>query len=302
MSLNLTSYSKIYNLGHRAIENLFKDDVTIEEKVDGSQLGFGLIGGELMARSRGAKLYFENPEKMFANGLEIIKSLDDILHEDWIYRGEYLDKPKHNTICYDRVPSNYTIIFDIDRGGQNYLTYKEKKTEAERIGLECVPLLYSGKVDSAEQLQKYLETDSVLGGNKVEGIVIKNYERFTTDAKSMMGKFVSEKFKEKHNKEWKNNSNKKDFINVLCENYKTEARWNKSIQHLREDGKLLNEPKDIGLLMKAIQEDILEECKEEIKESLFKWAWPQISKITIRGFADFYKEKCMVSHFEQGKQ
>jgi len=45
---------------------LFDGEVTIEEKVDGSQFSFGLIDGELQCRSHNQQLVIDEPEKMFA--------------------------------------------------------------------------------------------------------------------------------------------------------------------------------------------------------------------------------------------
>jgi len=36
-------YCQIYNLGHRAIADLLRGPVIIEEKIDGSQFSFGLF-------------------------------------------------------------------------------------------------------------------------------------------------------------------------------------------------------------------------------------------------------------------
>ena len=41
------------------------------------------------------------------------------------------------------------------------------------MGLECVPLLLSGMVSSADELRALLERESVLGGQKIEGMVVK---------------------------------------------------------------------------------------------------------------------------------
>jgi hypothetical protein len=115
----------------------------------------------------------------------------------------------------------------------------------------------------------------------------------------MMGKFVSEKFKEVHNKEWKNsNPNKGDVIAQIIETYTSEARWNKAIQHLKEAGALDGSPKDIGALMKEVSEDVRIECNDEIKEKLFKWAWPNIQRALTGGLPQWYKEKLLVQQFE----
>lgn len=52
--MHLPSYPKIYALGHKAIEELLHDDVCVQEKVDGSQISFGLLDGKLYISSKGA--------------------------------------------------------------------------------------------------------------------------------------------------------------------------------------------------------------------------------------------------------
>jgi ATP-dependent RNA circularization protein (DNA/RNA ligase family) len=135
------SYPSIFTLGHRAIKDIFLDSVIVEEKVDGSQISFGKFDGVLRIKSKGKELDINHPEKLFSIAVDIIKTLD--LQDGWTYRGEYLKSPKHNALFYDRVPKNHIIIFDINIDEENYLPYLEKVREADRIGLEVVPLLKS---------------------------------------------------------------------------------------------------------------------------------------------------------------
>jgi hypothetical protein len=88
----------VWALGHRQISELFLDEVQIEEKVDGSQFSFGIFNGELKARSKGAELIIDAPEQMFSKAIVTVKELAPILHDGWTYRGEYLQKPKHNAL------------------------------------------------------------------------------------------------------------------------------------------------------------------------------------------------------------
>lgn len=39
----IASYPQVFNLGHRAVADLFLDPVTVQEKVDGSQISFGIM-------------------------------------------------------------------------------------------------------------------------------------------------------------------------------------------------------------------------------------------------------------------
>jgi hypothetical protein len=166
------------------------------------------------------------------------------------------------------------------------------------LGLEIVPLVYKGKIDNIDSLMSLLDKTSILGGQKIEGIVIKNYHRFGADKKVLMGKLVSEAFKEVHKGAWReSNPTKSDIIQSLIVSYRTPARWNKAIQHLKESGKLDESPKDIGSLIKEVQNDVKTECKEEIMDALFSYAWPQIQRGIVTGLPDWYKEELAKSQF-----
>lgn len=297
MDTSYHSYPKIYAIGHSALRELFLDEVTIEEKVDGSQFSFGIINGELRCRSKGAQLNVEYPEQMFANAVATVKTLD--LRAGWTYRGEYLRVPKHNSLAYDRIPERHIIIFDINTAEEEYLSYEEKRNEAIRIGLETVPLLHRGVVDNPQKLLSFLETTSILGGQKIEGFVVKNYRRFGADKKALMGKYVSEAFKEVHSKEWKNtNPSTGDVIQRLILGLKTPARWNKAVQHLKERGEFTESPKDIGALIKEVQHDIAEECSDEIKDALYRYAIKHIQRGVVAGLPEWYKEELLKSQFD----
>ena len=266
------SYPSIFTCGHRALDGLLQGDVNVEEKVDGSQFSFGMhvpapfdkidpdsSTVELRFRSKGAVMHPDAPEKMFSAGVGYVKSIQHLLHPGWTYRGEYLAKPRHNALAYDRIPHNHIIIFDINDGEESYLDYTAKADEAARIGLECVPLLFTGRIGSIEEFRKFLIQTSILGGQQIEGVVVKpvGYNLYGRDKKVLLGKFVSEAYKEVHNSTWKqDNPTGKDILGMLGVQYGTPARWNKGIQHLREAGKLVDDVQDIGPLMKAIPEDI----------------------------------------------
>lgn len=292
------SYCKLYNLGHAALRDLFEGDVVVEEKVDGSQFSFGVFNGELRCRSKGVELIIDNPEKLFSVAVETAKALAPLLVDGWTYRGEYLRVPKHNTLAYDRTPAQHIIIFDINTAEATYLSPADKKQECLRLGLECVQLLRLGPAPTHEQLQQYLEFTSVLGGQKLEGVVIKNYAQFGPDKKALMGKHVSEAFKEIHQGEWKTaNPKQGDVVQMLVSSLKTPARWNKAVQHLKERGELTDSPKDIGNLMKEVQNDTKVECEEMIKQHLFDNVWPSISRSITGGLPQWYKEELLAKQF-----
>lgn len=299
---HLRAYSEVYALGHRALKELFSGSVIIEEKIDGSQFSFGVINGKLCCRSKSKQQDDENGvDDMFKLAVTYVKSIENLLIPNAIYRCEFLKKPKHNTLCYARIPQNNLIVYDIDLAEEDYMDPLRKQDEALRVGLDYVPLIAS--LDSSptlDDLNEMLKRDSCLGNTKIEGVVIKGYGRYGKDKKTLMGKYVSEAFKEKHQKEWKvGNPTKNDVLVLLGQELKTEARWQKAVQHLTEQGLLVNEPKDIGLLIQEIPVDVLKEEEEYIKQKLFDWAWPHLKKIITGGLPEWYKQELAKQQFSE---
>jgi len=297
--MQIGSYPKVYTLGHKAIESLFDNKVVVEEKVDGSQFSFMKKKGRLYCRSKEVQLDPFSTIGMFEKAVNIVKELEPLMHEGWTYRSEYLQTPKHNTLEYSRVPNKHLIVYDIDKGLEDYISYEEKKDEANKIGLECVPLIYFGLISGPEDIMDLMQTESILGGTTIEGMVFKNYKRFTSDGKVCMGKYVSTVFKEQNKEKWKKDKpTKKDVIQRVVEVFRTDARWNKSVQHLKEAGLLTNSPKDISDLMKEVIKDTEIECIDEIKDMLYEWASPEIKRGIVMGFAEWYKKKLMEDQFK----
>ena len=296
------SYPQVYAIGHSAIKEIFDGDVIVQEKVDGSQFSFGITrDGELMCRSKGKQLILDAPEKMFTKAVAVVRELAPLLQPGWIYRGEYLSTPKHNTLSYNRTPHAHIILFDISTGVEEYADPDLVKDEAKNIGLEYVPLLYRGKVADFQMFNSFMDCESVLGGCKIEGIVVKNYSKFVLETKKvMMGKYVSEAFKEKHLVDWKErNPNRKDVVELLIQEYTSQARFHKAVQHLREDGKLEGSPRDIGLLIREVPADIVKEEAQEIKDKLFNFFWKDIERGITRGLPQWYKDELAKSSFEE---
>lgn len=297
----IKSYPKIYHLGHPAIEELLLDSVLVQEKIDGSQFSFGVIDNVLYCRSKGTQIDLDAPDKLFLKAIETVHNLHEagVLPNNVIFRGEYLQSAKNNTLTYHRVPRNHIMIYDIQRILTNFiegfsyysfLPWREVQLMSQDIGLETVPVLQIPKF-TIEDLDAALNRESVLRGCKVEGIVIKNYSRYGKDGHPLFGKYVSEAFKEVHksNKTF-NPASKSDIISRLGDTYGTEARWLKAIHYLRDSGELSDSPKDIGLIINRIQTDIIEEEYDSICEELWKEYKGRVMKATVRGVPEYYKQ------------
>jgi RNA ligase len=297
------SYPSIFALGHKATQVLVAhDDLLIEEKVDGSQFSFGVFKGEIRMKSKNAPMQVGYVPKMFAKAGETVEALADKLQDGWTYRAEAVCTPKHNVLRYDDIPPGGLIVFDINSGHDEYLAYDQKAGECSRLGLKCVPMLHRGKID-LDLFKTFLERESCLGGPKIEGVVIKpwQYDLYGIDKKVLMGKYVSEAFKEIHRKEWgASNPTGKDIVTLISEGLRTDARWQKALQSLREAGTVEGTPRDIGPLMKAVSDDLDKEVQDEVKELLFKHFWKDIKRSSMRGIPEWYKLKILNEAFEGG--
>lgn len=303
MSASIGSYPKVYNLGHPAIAALFDDDVIVEEKIDGSQFSFATTpDGEFLARSK-RKDQYPGTDKMFGPAVATALALHEAgrLYPGRIYRAEFLATPKHVTATYDRVPEGHLILFDVQVGIETYMPPAAKAEEAIRIGLECVPVLAQGKIKDRAQFDALLETTSILGGTKIEGVVIKQYHRYGRDGHVLLGKHVSELHREAHKDGWKGaHPSQGDLVTVIGERFRTEARWQKAVQHLKEDGRLECSLRDIGPLLKEVHRDADEEVAEIAKAVFWKRFGGNIKRHICRGLPEWYKEQLLQAQFAQG--
>ena len=294
------SYPKILQIGDKQIADIFDEDVEITEKIDGSQFGFGKINGELIVRSKGKEIDQSAPDKMFKLGVEYVQSIADKMPDNTIFYGEYLEKPRHSTLAYDRIPRNHIALFGILFDDNSMANHADISIWADALSIDVAPILYAGKSSAKDTLQ-LLETESYLGGQKIEGVVVKRYTdwlflgQFLIPVKA--GKYVSERFKEVHKKDWAKLNTSRGSLDTLKVSFRTEARWDKAIMHLRERNEFDGSVRDIGNVIKEVQRDVSEEEKDNIKDQLWKIFSPEILKSSTAGFVDWYKEKLAKGEF-----
>ena len=298
----VASYPKIWNLGHPRLVDLLKDPLVIQEKIDGSQFSFLELSDGIQCRSKNVQINLDSPD-MFKEAVASVRAFDLAavrkvfgLPYGTIFRGEFLKKPKHNTLAYERVPKRHLVLYDVDIGESTYLPPDRVELIAHALGIEHAPVYYVGQVESLEKLEElckgFLDKRSLLGDSvPIEGVVVKNYFQFMPDGKSVMAKYVSEGFREKHSKDYKaSNPSQSMIIERLSQELASPERWIKAVHAMRDSGELQREPRDIGKLIGIVKGDVLDEETEYIKDQLFKWAYPQISRRMVGGFAEWYKE------------
>ena len=312
-----TPFPKIHNLGTPPVDGILEGDDTLEvtEKLDGSQFGFGKQNGEFFMRSRNNNLS-EIPSDMFSVIMkyveEKLKPAIMSMRNDCVFYGEYLRGQKSNVLKYDRIPKNNLILFGYFEliGGKVIASEHSTLEEyADLFDVEAVPLLWRGRAGdlTPEKILDLVKTsNSVLGGDMVEGVVIKRYGDWYWRAADhtyplRAAKFVQDIFKEKASKAPEHRK-AKDCWAEFCESFRTEARWRKAVQRITEDGTITYTPKDIGALVKLVQEDVRSEDSELIQEMLWKFfGEPDCIKKSITGMPQWYKEQLALGTFTEGK-
>jgi len=298
----MRSYPKVYNLGHRALRDLFLGPVVVQEKIDGSQFSFGVIDGQLVCRSRGRIIEdLDDAGKLFSGCIATARTAAEAgnLVEGHIVRGEAMMGPRHNTLTYDRTPRGNFVLFDIDQGDEDRIESRDAlEAAADLFGCELTPEHYRGEITDLDEIKAIVEKGSFLGG-AMEGLVFKNYARFGIDGKMLMGKYVTQAFRETHSKnpDWKPNSNN-DILAQIKDRFCHEQRWTKAVERRRDNGELLDAPQDIGPLIGMIQKDVHEECRDEIAGMLYDYFRKKALASTTQGFPQWYQERLAEAQFE----
>ena len=320
----LPKYCKVLTLGSSRTERALCGSVVLQEKVDGSMFRFGINeDGEVSCGSKSVSFEPGHCEKMFKLGVDyvesITKSIELGIDKDTYFFCEYLQKEKHNVLKYDRVPKNNLVLFDVMRNGE-WIGIDRKTLEeyADYLGIDVVPELWRGEIEiqrvgageKFDRTKGYTHLDflknmihqnmSFLGGVPIEGVVIKNY-RENIDVGGVLfplfTKYVREEYKEAHNSEWKMRSPKgsmQEYIDGFC----NEARWQKAVQHLKEKDELEQSPRDIGKLIAEVQNDIKKEEMDNIKDFLYKNFIKDITRRSVRGLPEWYKELLIKENIE----
>jgi hypothetical protein len=304
-------YPKVRTVGHREIAALLEGPVIIQEKVDGSNFTFGKTSdGELFAMSRAQRLDFSRPEKMFAPALEHVQAIAHKIPDGYAFRCEYLRSNKHNVLAYTRAPKNHLVLFEAEqqRATGGWLNIGDERSflenTASEFDIDLVPEFFNGYCtleQLVEQVKEYHTRRSFLGLCLVEGVVIKNFNRFTPDGSILVGKLVREQFKEQHTHVKRATGEIPDKVTAIGAQFGGPERWQKAVQFLRDQGKLTDSPEDIPALLRRVQEDVEAEGLDDIKEALWKQFKGAIFKGCRQGLPEWYKAK-VVPDVMKGEQ
>lgn len=297
--MNIPKYPKAFALGTHHVKDALLGVVEITEKVDGSQFGFGRVKGVNTYRSKGVASLVECPNGMFDKAMNhcdkvIFPFLEEHGWDNIAFYAEYLRDPRHNAICYSRVPRNHMALWacqDLETG--EWADHTGLTAWASYLDIDVVPILYQGPADF-DFIKGLMDKESYLGGHDAEGVVVKNFGQpmwwRDKDYSFTVAKFVSEKFKEVNKSSWAG-ARHQNKLKSFMESFATEARYQKAVQHLRERGELKADLPDIGPLVREVHLDIEAEEKEEIGLFLTDYFLKDIKREATKGLPQWYKDQ-----------
>jgi len=175
-------------LSKKEVKQLLNGYLTVEEKIDGANVGIIATKDGFRLQKRGSLVdEGEHPQfgrlKAWAN--ERWGALTYYMPKNTIIYGEFMWATHH--IYYDNLP-DWFICIDIFQEGK-FVNRDDKQLICFELGIKLVPLLYEGYVDSITEIEDLVEGPSAYStDHEREGIVVKNYR------KQMKGKIVRPEF------------------------------------------------------------------------------------------------------------
>ena len=286
-------YPKVLQLGSYQTERALIGNVVVQEKIDGSQFRFWInINGEVEYGSHHRQIHVGENYGMFKEAIEYLESIKEkivfFFPQMTYFFCEYLQKPKQNCLKYTNVPTNNLILFDMFFDGK-WFSYQSLQNNAMTLNIDVIPQFHTGEA-TIDLLRGFFDRESFLGGEKIEGVVVKNYHEdimIGGQLRPLFVKLVRSEFRERNSGE---HAGHKQTLEEWMGGFKTEARWQKAVQAMKEAGKLETSPRDIGPLFVHVHKDISEEEKENISHHLYRHFIGEILRRSTAGLADWYKE------------
>jgi ATP-dependent RNA circularization protein (DNA/RNA ligase family) len=181
------------NMHKKDVQGLLTGKVTIEEKIDGANVGIIGVNNNLhppkpfRLQKRGSLIDFSEHEQYNRFKAWSGKRWDDLMKipsRTYVY-GEFMWATHH--IYYDNLP-DWFICFDI-WDGKRFYNRQEKEDFCKELNLEIISLIYEGYIDDILHLESFVRGLSEYStDHDREGIVVKNYR------KQMRGKIVVPEF------------------------------------------------------------------------------------------------------------
>jgi len=175
------------------VRELLSDDVLVEEKIDGANLGFSVDEhGTLRAQNRGTYLSLDDGQGQWKPLKRWLapraEDLAEALFPDLMLFGEWCYAV--HSVRYTRLP-DWFLTFDVyDRVSGQFWSVARRDALASTLGLAVVPRLGAGRFD-------LLQLEALLGNSRLadgpaEGLYVRRDvgEHLVARAKLVRGEFV----------------------------------------------------------------------------------------------------------------
>jgi hypothetical protein len=299
--MGFKKYPDICRLGSDENRDIlaFDDDmIVIEEKVDGGNFSFWQEADGIHFGSRNRDLTILNDAKMFA-GIQawLRKHLSDLeligvkINPDYIYYAEAMQK---HTIHYINAPP--IIGFDIrlahamniEDGYGLFLARETREQEFNRLGIENVPLVWSGKVRELKEknIMELIPKSKYAENILAEGVVIKNYTRKAHNGNHQLyAKVVRDEFKEANRAVFGSVKNKNSDSQKIIDMFCTDARIKKKVLEITNE---TGEPISLRLMNRVPMMVIKDVFKEESNYMIDNYSF-----IDIKEMRHLVPKKCL---------
>ena len=137
----------------------FTSHVTVEEKIDGSNLGFSLDPSTLkiLAQNRSHHVTSQSHSqfKLLDQWIQDHPKLYDVLQPHYILYGEWMYA--QHSVFYDKLPG-YFIAFDIfDKQAKQFLSVAERNKRLQGTGIPIVHTVATGVFKNEESYMQLLD-------------------------------------------------------------------------------------------------------------------------------------------------
>lgn len=247
------------------------DEWVLHEKVDGSQLSFGMMPGGGVDGARVAmynRTSFVTNSVIFSSARRSLEMLaeSERLNPLLITHSEFVARPQHTRVVYERVPRFFVMPFDVQEvESKRWYSEEELELHCATYGMEPVQLLWdnkrcigtaaflvtsenstNGRVDDplafATLVIRAMEDGRIRSklGGKPEGCILKkrSYRNSKGQISCRKLKFVTPEYEEER-------SQKKPVAPMMCvseelrwigSHFDVPARFRKAYQRLRDAG------------------------------------------------------------------
>jgi len=158
------------------MQSLLAGDVSVEEKLDGANLGFSLdINGRLLVQNRGQYLAEPYSGQFARLSGWLSQHCDELiagLSPELILFGEWC--AARHSLNYNALP-DWFLVFDVyNRSAQRFLSTARRNVLATRMHLVTVPLILHNHTSLAALEQTVMKTPSrYRSGQPLEGVVVR---------------------------------------------------------------------------------------------------------------------------------